>query len=111
MPCLGCGAELDVFNESQPVCPSCGAPSGFGADQVDVTAVLEDAGLMATLVSRGDEPDFEPTGELAEAGALPLDLQLAVDDAEAMLLATGNVSFAVPGMDFLVLALPTGRVM
>ncbi len=28
MQCSTCGFSIDVFNESQPVCPACGTPPG-----------------------------------------------------------------------------------
>ena len=46
MRCSECGAEFDELNESQPVCPACGAPPGVGRDDEDVCALLDDAALL-----------------------------------------------------------------
>ena len=90
MRCLECGAEFDEMNESQPVCPGCGSPPGM---------------------SRTGEPDLgieldEPTGPTQ----MPRDLQEALDDAEALLLATGHATFDLPE-GFRMFQLPTERIM
>jgi hypothetical protein len=110
MRCRKCGAEIDELNESQPVCPACGAPPGVG-DDADVAAVLGDAGLLATLAPEGEQPDIGATESGDDLTAMPPDLQAALDDAEALLLATGNAGFTVPGKGFRVFPLPTDRVM
>lgn len=117
MRCLECSADFDEMNESQPVCPGCGAsPRSEGADDADVAAVLDDAGFLQTLTA-DEEPraadlcddclDPEP----AESFHGLSDLEDALADGEALLLATGNVSFSVPGKGFRVFQLPTDRVM
>jgi hypothetical protein len=36
MRCRECGHKIDVLNESQPVCPACGAnPRGTSLDDLD----------------------------------------------------------------------------
>jgi len=89
MRCPECGADFDELNESQPVCPGCGCPPG----------------------SSGDYTDCELAESLEELTRMPPDLQEALDDAEALLLATGNVGFRVPGKGFWLFTLPTDRVM
>ena len=111
MRCLECGAEVDELNESQAVCPGCGVMPGSSGDNADVAAVLEDAALIATLTLEAEEPDFERTESLDELTRLPLDLQMALDEAEALLVATGSAGFIVPGNGFRLFPLPTERVM
>ena len=50
MRCSECGAEIDELNESQPVCPACGAPPGVGRDD-------EDAWLWTATVITTSAPD------------------------------------------------------
>ena len=57
MRCLECGAELDELNESQPVCPACGAPPGMGRDDEDVCALLDDAALIAAASDQTENAD------------------------------------------------------
>jgi hypothetical protein len=111
MRCLECGAEVDELNESQAVCPGCGVMPGSGGDNADVAAVLEDAALIATLTPEAEEPDFERTEPLDALTLLPVDLQMALEEAEALLLATGSAGFTVPGKGFRLFPLPTERVM
>ncbi len=111
MRCLECGAEVDELNESQGVCPGCGVMPGSGGDSADVAAVLEDAAVIPTLTPEAEEPDFERTEPLDEMTRMPLDLQTAFDEAEALLLATGSAGFTVPGKGFRLFPLPTERVM
>jgi hypothetical protein len=111
MHCLECGAEVDELNESQAVCPGCGVMPGSGGDSADVAAVLEDAALIATVTPEAEEPDFERAEPLDELTRLPEDLQMALDEAEALLLATGSAGFSVPGKGFRLFLLPTERVM
>ena len=111
MRCLECGAEVDELNESQSVCPGCGVLPGSGGDSAAVPAVLEDAALIATITPEAEEPDFERTGALDELTRMPLDLRMALDEAEALLLATGSAGFTVPGKGFRLFLLPTERVM
>ena len=111
MRCLECGAQVDELNESQATCPGCGVMPGSGGDSADVTAVLEDAALIATVTPEAEEPDFECTGALDELIRMPLDLQMAFDEAEALILATGSAGFTVPGKGFWLFLLPTERVM
>jgi hypothetical protein len=111
MRCLECGAEFDELNESQPVCPACGAPPGLGRDDQDVSALLDDAALIAAAPAETGEPDLGPElDEPAVPTRMPRDLQEALDDAEALLLATGNATFDLPE-GFRMFPLPTERIM
>ena len=111
MRCFECGAQFDELNESQPVCPACGAPPGMGRDDGDVCALLDDAALIAAAPAEGEYTD--PALDLDEPEAplrTPVDLQEALDDAESLLLATGHVTFDLP-VGFRMFPLPTGRIM
>lgn len=84
MRCRECGATTDELNESQPVCPGCGfSPGG------SIEAYTEDEVVSAEM---------------------PADLQMALDDAEALLLATGQVMFNSPE-GLRLFQLPTDRLM
>ena len=115
MRCWECSAEFDELNESQPVCPACGAPPGMGRDDEDVCALLDDAALIAAAL---DEAEGTDSGlvldlDLDQNGGpvrMPLDLQEALDDAESLLLATGHVTFDLP-KGFRMFPLPTERIM
>ena len=113
MRCWECGAEIDELNESQPVCPACGAPPGVGRDDEDVCALLDDAALIAAAPD--DAEDTDPglglgLDQQEEPVLMPLDLQNALDDAESLLLATGHATFDLPE-GFRMFALPTERIM
>jgi hypothetical protein len=111
MRCSECGAELDELNESQPVCPACGAPPSVGRDDEDVCALLDDAALIAAA---SDETENADAGlgldEQDEPVRMPLDLQEARDDAESLLLATGYATFDLPE-GFRMFPLPTERII
>ena len=112
MRCLECGAELDEMNESQPVCPGCGAVPGGRRDGADVCALLEDAAAIASAQSAREE-DQEAGLDLdqpTDPSRIPVDLQEAADDAEALLQATGFAIFDLPE-GFRFFRLPTERVM
>lgn len=85
MRCPECGGNIDELNESQPVCPGCGSTVGLGA----IAAYADDDDVSAPM---------------------PRDLQEALDDAEALLLATGQVMFDGP-KGFRLFKLPTDRLM
>jgi hypothetical protein len=56
MQCLECGFELDEANESQPVCPRCGAdPSDLPQSALDTELLF--SGLTAAEISEGTRPD------------------------------------------------------
>jgi len=111
MPCLECGAESDELNESQPVCPACGAPPGMGRDDEDVCALLDDAALLSTDPGETEDADAGPgLDEQDEPVRMPPDLQEARDDAESLLLATGHATFDLPE-GFRMFPLPTERIM
>lgn len=73
MRCLKCGANIDELNESQPVCVACGTQPRAGVGFIELYA--DDEVLSAKM---------------------PQDLQEALDDAEALLLGTGQVMFDTP---------------
>ena len=108
---LECRAEFDEMNESQPVCPGCGSPLGMGLDDPEIGALLDEAVVFAAAPAEAPEPDLgpgldEPTGPTR----MPADLQEALDDAEALLLATGHATFDLPE-GFRMFPLPTERIM
>jgi len=111
MRCLECSAEFDEMNESQPVCPGCGSPPGMGRDDAEIGALLDEAAVFAAAPTETGEPDLgleldEPAGPTRT----PRDLQEALDDAEALLLATGHATFDLPE-GFRMFQLPTERIM
>ena len=112
MRCLECGAEFDEMNESQPVCPGCGAVPGGRRDGADVCALLEDAAAIASEQSDGE--DDQDAGlnidQPVDPSRIPVDFQEAADDAEALLQATGFATFDLPE-GFRFFRLPTERVM
>jgi hypothetical protein len=111
MRCLECGAEFDEMNESQPVCPGCGSPPGTGRDDAEIGALLDDAAVFATAPTEVRDPDLgTELEELAGPTPMPRDLQEALDDAEALLLATGHATFDLPE-GFRIFQLPTERIM
>src|SRR5216683_6376036 len=107
MRCLECGAEFDEMNESQPVCPGCGSPPGMSRDDAEIGALLDEAAVSAET----EEPDIgvELDGP-AGPTRMPQDLQEALDDAEALLLATGHATFDLPE-GFRMFQLPSERIM
>ena len=112
MRCFECGAEFDEMNESQPVCPGCGAIPGNRRDSADVCALLEDAAAIAS--AQLDRDEDQDTGldldQSLEPIRMPADLQEARDDAEALLEATGHATFELPE-GFRFFRLPSDRVM
>ena len=111
MRCLECGAEFDELNESQPVCPGCGSPPGVGHDDAEIGALLDEAAVIAAAPADKPESDLGPElDELAGPTSMPSDLQEALDDAEALLLATGHATFDLPD-GFRMFPLPTERIM
>jgi hypothetical protein len=112
MRCVECGAKFDELNESQPVCPACGAvPATGGRDDQDVAAILDDAAVFAVAAGQAEETDVGLDLEAPKMPLrMPLDLQEALDDAEALLLATGHVTFDLPE-GFRMFPLPTERIM
>jgi len=111
MLCAECGAEFDEMNESQPVCPGCGTPQGIGADDAEIGALVDEAVVFAVAPADAPEPDLGPEmDELTGPTPMPSDLQEALDDAEALLLATGHATFDLPE-GFRMFRLPTERIM
>jgi hypothetical protein len=112
MRCVECGAEFDEMNESQPVCPGCGAVPEGRRDGADVCALLEDAAAIASAQS--DREEDQGAGldidQPIDASRIPVDFQEAADDAEALLQATGFATFDLPE-GFRFFRLPTERVM
>ena len=112
MRCFECGAEFDELNESQPVCPGCGAVPGGRRDGADICALLEDAAAIVSAQSDREEDQdggLDPD-RLIDPSRIPVDLQEAADDAEALLQATGFATFDLPE-GFRFFRLPTERVM
>ena len=112
MRCLECGAEFDEMNESQPVCPGCGAVPGGRRDGADVCALLEEAAALASAQSdREEDQDAGPDLDRPiDPSRIPVDFQEAGDDAEALLQATGFATFDLPD-GFHFFRLPTERLM
>jgi hypothetical protein len=112
MRCLECGAEIDEMNESQPVCPGCGTVPGGRVDSADVCALLEEAAAFASAQSDCEEDqDAGFDGDQAfDPVRMPVDLQEAGDDAEALLQVIGYAAFVLPE-GFRLFRLPTERVM
>lgn len=111
MRCLECGAEFDEVNESQPVCPGCGFPPGMGHDDAEIGALLDEAAVFDAAPAEAPEPELGlDLDELVGPTPMPKDLQVALDDAEALLLATGHATFDLPE-GFRMFALPTERIM
>jgi hypothetical protein len=111
MRCIECGAEFDEMNESQPVCPGCGGVPGR-RDSADVCALLEEAAMIASAqLDREEDQDAGPgLDESFDPIRMPVDLQEAGDEAEALLQVTGYATFVLPG-GFRFFRLPTERLM
>ncbi len=110
MRCFECGADFDEMNESQPVCPGCGTvPEGHDVD-VGLDALLDGAAKIGTDALDQVEDSGPDLDQATDPIRLPIDLQEARDDAEALLLATGYAAFDLPGR-FRVFKLPTDLVM
>ena len=112
MRCLECGAEFDEMNESQPVCPGCGAVPVGRRDSEELCALLEDAAAIAS--ARVDHEEAQDPGpdldQPFEPIRMPVDLKEAGEDAEALLQAVGYAAFVLPE-GFRLFQLPTERVM
>ncbi len=83
----------------------------MGLDDPEIGALLDEAAVFAAAPAEAPEPDLgpeldEPTGP----SRMPEDLQEALDDAEALLLATGHATFDLPE-GFRMFPLPTERIM
>jgi len=110
MCCLECGAEFDEMNESQPVCPGCGALPVERRDSVEISALLDEAAFFAsTLEGEEDQGEVIDLNE-SDSLRLPAELQEAADDAKALLEGTGHLTFDHP-QGFRFFKLPTGRLM
>jgi hypothetical protein len=111
MGCLECSAEFDGMNESQPVCPGCGAAPATGGDDAEIGALFDEAAVIAAAPAETESDDCGPDlDQPFDPGGMPVDLREALDDAEALLLATGHVTFDLPE-GFRMFPLPTERVM
>jgi len=112
MHCGECGFEFDEMNESQPICPGCGAFPRCRDDDLEIAALLlGESAAIAASTDRGEpEDDCPDNGEVFDAIRIPVDLQEAADDAEALLEAIGFATFRLPeGVRFF--RLPTERIM
>ena len=111
MRCWECRLEFDDLNESQPVCPGCGQLPSSQRDHPDFSGVFDEALAVAMVPSCEAEQDdgFDATPVL-ETIRLPVDLQEAADDAEALLEATGMAAFHLPD-GLRLFRVPTERVM
>lgn len=96
MPCLECGLEFDEMNESQPVCPACGALPGLHEDEFALIAhPAADRSNIAPESEVAEEFGFGEE-ELCEVPQLPSDLCEAADEADGLLEATGLAAFLLP---------------
>ena len=111
MRCWECRLEFDDLNESQPVCPGCGQLPSSERDHPDFSGVFDEAETLALVWSCEAEQNhnFDSTPVL-ETVRLPVDLQEAADDAEALLEATGMAAFHLPD-GLRLFRVPTERVM
>ena len=95
MHCFECRAEFDEMNESQPVCPGCGAVPRNCGESSEICALMEDAASFS--VERADleeaQGDYLEELEPVERLRTPVDFQEAAGDAEALLEATGFLTF------------------
>ena len=74
-------------------------------------ALLDEAAVFAAAPAEAPEPDLgRDLDELVGPTPMPEDLREALDDAEALLLATGHATFDLPE-GFRMFALPTERIM
>ena len=112
MRCLECRFEFDEMNESQPVCPGCGAVPASRHCHLDLSGILDELPLIGmpedTEVVADDGFDNDP---VIDTGKLPIDLQEAADDAQALLEGTGLALFRLPGGGFRLFRVPIERVM
>ncbi len=98
MHCWGCRLEFDEINESQPVCPGCGQVPTIRRDHSTFSAIVEELPPLASPPeSQLAEDDNYDSNPVLAANPLPMDLQEAADDAEALLEATGLAAFRLTG--------------
>ena len=110
MRCWECRLEFDEINESQPVCPGCGRLPSSQRDHPDLWGLLDEVQTPVVLWGREPEEDNSLDAVPArETVRLPVDLQEAADDAEALLKATGMAAFHLPGLR--LFRVPTERLM
>jgi len=111
MPCLECGLEFDEMNESQPVCPGCGAPADLRGDEFALIGEINEVDRSHTAPESGCAAELGfVEDESCDVPRLPPDLCEAADEAEGMLEATGLTAFLLPD-GFRLFRLPTERVM
>ena len=113
MTCGECGFEFDEMNESQPVCPACGVVPRCRGDDLEIAALL--LGESAAIAASPDYEELEDhdcpdSDQVFDPIRMPVDLQEAADDAEALLEATGFATFRLPEGRRLF-RLPTERIM
>src|ERR1017187_5726329 len=101
MSCSECGFRLDPYNESQVVCPACGADPNTAArpdDDSDLAAVLEDGEAFAeapgTLIEvLGLDAPLEPEIDYVSDP----ELDLAIADGAALMQALTGLPILVAG--------------
>jgi len=101
MLCPECGFRLDPYNESQAVCPACGADPNTPMRQDDdssIAAALEDGEAFAeAAVTLSDVLDFDSAME-PEIDYIPdPELDLSIADGEALMHALTEGPILVAG--------------
>jgi class 3 adenylate cyclase len=99
--------KINYFFTQVLVCPGCGAVPGLGGDSADICALLEEAAAFAPAEDQDGGLDLDQSSDPIR---MPIDLQEASHDAEALLQATGYATFILPE-GFRLFQLPTERVM
>jgi hypothetical protein len=99
------------MNESQPVCPACGAPPRCRGDDPAFSALLDESSAI-TAASHSQEPgrDALDVDQALDPIRGPVDFEEAADEADALLEATGFATFCLPE-GFRLFRFPTTHVM
>jgi hypothetical protein len=101
MLCPECGFRLNPYNESQAVCPACGANPNTPVrpnDDFNIAAALEDGEAYAEApVTLSDVVDFDAAME-PEIDYVPdPELDLAIADGEALMCSLTEGPILVAG--------------
>ena len=102
MSCPECGFRFDPVNESQVVCPACGAdpntPVEPGED-AKLAAAFEDGAAFAEVpLTLSEVLELDPPME-PEIDYVPdPELDFAIADAEGLMQSLGKVPFWSPGI-------------